>query len=29
VDKVVDKIAWNADKDLETMLAVDKEAVEA
>ena len=29
VDKVVDKIAWNADKDLETILAADKEAVEA
>jgi len=29
VDQVVDKIAWNADKDLETMLAVYKEAVEA
>lgn len=29
VDKVVDKIAWNADEYLETMLAVYKEAVEA
>lgn len=29
VDKVVDKIAWNADEDLETMLAVYKEALEA
>lgn len=29
VDKVLDKIAWNADRDLETILAVEKEALEA
>ena len=29
VDKVVDKIVWNGDKDLETMLAVYKERAEA
>jgi len=29
VGQALDKIMWNGDKDLETMLAVDKEAVEA
>jgi len=29
VGQGLDKVMWNGDKDLETMLAADKEAVEA
>jgi hypothetical protein len=29
VDKAVDRVAWNGDRDLDTMLAHFKEAIEA